>query len=58
METLRPEGILHLDGREDLWDGDAADNEEDDEADDADVPAEGSLDEHARAQRALLLGFL
>ena len=48
----------HLDGREDLRNGDAADDEEDDEADDADIPAERTLNKHARAQRPLLLRLL
>ena len=48
----------HLDGGEDVRDGNTADDEEDDVADDADVPAEGALHEHAGAQRPLLLRLL
>ena len=48
----------HLDRREDVGNGDAANNEEDAEADDADRPVEGTLDKHAGAERALLCGLL
>ena len=48
----------HLDRREHVGDGNAADDEEDAVADEADGPVEGALDEHASAEGPLLLGLL